>query len=113
MKKILIKFAVLLGIFIGTIGIYFAVTMDRKEEKKEIMQTASLPIVAMVYNEKTVNTLHGYTIDMNGKYMRDSVTPIGENRSVSFKVDMYGNVIAGISYELRSLDTERLIEKQM
>lgn len=111
MKKILIKFAVLLGIFIGTIGIYFAVTMDRKEEKKEIMQTASLPIVAMVYNEKTVNTLHGYTIDMNGKYMRDSVTPIGENRSVSFKVDMYGNVIAGISYELRSLDTERLIEK--
>lgn len=45
--------------------------------------------------------------------MRDSVTPIGENRSVSFKVDMYGNVIAGISYELRSLDTERLIEKQM
>lgn len=111
MKKVLIKFGILLGIFIGTIAIYFAVTIERKEEQKEVMQKASLPIVSMVYNEKTVNTLHGYTLDMNGKYMRDSVTPIGENRNISFAVDMYGNVIAGISYELRSLDTERLIEK--
>lgn len=111
MKKVLVKFVILLGVFVGTLAVYFASTMENKKSQDEVMHTASLPIVSMVYNERNVNTLHGYTVDMNGKYMRDSVTPIGENRTVSFKIDMYENVIAGISYELRSLDTERLIEK--
>ncbi|MDE6698165.1 MAG: hypothetical protein K2J91_01625, partial [Lachnospiraceae bacterium] len=111
MKKILIKLAVLAVIFIATIGIHFALTIEKTELPEEVMTTATLPIVSMVCDDMVVNTLHGYIISMDGRYMRDSVTPIGDGRKISFTIDMYDNIIAGISYELRSLDTTRLIEK--
>ncbi|MDE6210275.1 MAG: hypothetical protein K2M73_11465 [Lachnospiraceae bacterium] len=111
MKKILIKLAVLAVIFIATIGIHFALTIEKTELPEEVMTTATLPIVSMVCDNMVVNTLHGYIISMDGRYMRDSVTPIGDGRKISFTIDMYDNIIAGISYELRSLDTTRLIEK--
>lgn len=111
MKKILIKFAVLAVIFIVTIGIHFAITIEKTELNEEAMTTATLPIVSMVCDDMIVNTLHGYITSMDGRYMRDSVTPIGEGRNISFTINLYDNVIAGISYELRSLDTTRLIEK--
>ena len=111
MKKILIKLAVLAVIFIATIGVHFALTIEKTELPEEVMTTATLPIVSMVCDDMVVNTLHGYIISMDGRYMRDSVTPIGDGRKISFTIDMYDNIIAGISYELRSLDTTRLIEK--
>ncbi len=112
MKRTVLKFVLLSLIFIGTIATYFVITMDKEVEDDNIMRTATLPITYMQYNGETVNTLHGYTVDMDAKYMRDSITPISEDKTVSIRVETYQNVIAGVSYELRSLDTTRLIEKK-
>lgn len=112
MKKMILKASVLILVFIATVATYFIVTMPEKEEDIEMMKTATLPVVSIMYNEDNINTLHGYTVVMNGKYMRNSITPISDDRTVTLNIDLYSNVIAGISYELRSVDTERLIEKK-
>ncbi|NLL93325.1 MAG: hypothetical protein GX225_04145 [Clostridiales bacterium] len=111
MKKILIKAAVLIAIFILAIAMHFVITNKREKVDEEVMQTASLPIVSMMYDDIVVNTIHGYTISMDARYMRDCITPVESDRTLSMNINIYDNVIAGISYELRSLDTERLIEK--
>lgn len=74
------------------------------------MAPASLPIVYMNVNDEYINPLHGYTVEMEGNYLRGSITPLMANRSVSFKAELYEAVIAKVSYEVRPLDMSRLIE---
>lgn len=70
----------------------------------------TLPLVYMNVMGTEVNCLHAYTEKMEESYLRDSVTPIGEDRSVSLRVDKYGMNMTGMSFEVRSMDGERLVE---
>ena len=74
------------------------------------MAPASLPIIYMNVNDEYINPHHGYTCEMEGNYLRETITPLMANRSVSFKVDLYDAVIAKVAYEVRPLDMSRLIE---
>ena len=71
---------------------------------------ATLPIVYLNVNDEYVNPLHGFTVDMQGSYLRGTITPIKANREVDILVETYGAVISKISYEVRSKDMTRLIE---
>lgn len=42
--------------------------------------------------------------------MRDTITPVTESFVLPIRVDTYGKEISGISYEVRSLDTTRLVQ---
>ena len=77
------------------------------------MPEATLPVISVLYGDKSVNTMYGYTERMDAGTMRDSISPIGEERSLSFSVNAYNTGISNISYEVRSLDGSRLIEETM
>ncbi len=63
-----------------------------------------------LYDGKTaINELYGYTEKMDAAYMRDTITPIGENRLLPVTVQTYQTAVDKISYEIRSLDAQRLI----
>lgn len=74
------------------------------------MQEASFPVVYMELDENLYNELHGYAKSMNIAYMRDCITALGENRNTNFVVKTFTEAVAGISYEVRSVDGARLIE---
>lgn len=74
------------------------------------MGPASLPIIYMNVNDEYVNPIHGYTVEMDGNYLRGSITPLMANRSISFKADLYDAVVTKVGYEVRPLDMSRLIE---
>ncbi|MDE5824641.1 MAG: hypothetical protein K2H91_08170, partial [Lachnospiraceae bacterium] len=57
------------------------------------------------------NYLHGLKQEMDGSFFRDTITPLGEGRTLSFVVDKYGNEINEISFEVRSIDGTRLVER--
>lgn len=57
------------------------------------------------------NYLRGLKQEMDGSFFRDTITPLGEGRTLSFVVDKYGNEISEISFEVRSIDGTRLVEK--
>lgn len=111
MKKVIIRFLLLLFVFAGVFaGVYFY--QNRKTEEAVMqMDQATLPVMYIVYGEERINSLHGYVCQMDAASMRDSLTPVKEDRKVKISVNTYGNRVTGISYEVRSLDTERLIEK--
>ncbi len=75
------------------------------------MSEASLPVVYMVYNGERINELHGYTAQMDPTSMRDTVTPVESGGVLPIRIDAYGNDITSVTYEVRSLDAERLVQE--
>lgn len=76
----------------------------------EEMRPASLPLIYMNVDGERVNCLHGYQELPQLSYMRESITPLGDGRTLSFDVQKYGRNISQIFFEVRSVDGERLIE---
>ncbi|MCR5641165.1 MAG: hypothetical protein K6G04_07435 [Lachnospiraceae bacterium] len=68
-----------------------------------------MPTISMTALGTEVNELHGYVNEMDACYMRDAVIPLDESRVLPMKIHTYGAKISSISYEIRSLDTERKI----
>ncbi len=112
MKQFLIKLATCCLAFIGVLAVYFISLYYNEESDPPPMQSATLPIVNMVYEDTDINILQGYTTYMDAKYMHDAITPLESDRSIGITIKKYDNVIATMSYEIRTLDTERLIDKQ-
>lgn len=72
--------------------------------------SASLPVVYMNINDMKMNALHGYTMEMDGSYLRGMITPINADRSLDIIVDTLGTSVAKLAFEVRNLDCTRLIE---
>lgn len=109
MKKETIKAAVLLIIFIVAVLVFGKLTNHVNEDMTTEMEEATLPVLSLYTGGVEVNELHGYTTEMNAAYMRDTITPIDESRKLPITIQTYQMAVDGISYEIRSLDAERLI----
>lgn len=109
-KNTIIKIIVLILVFGGVIAGYFILTHKEPVSPAENLDVATLPIITMHYDSLEFNALHGYTSQMEAQYMRDVITPLDSTRQLPITIYRYDNNIAGISYEVRSLDTSRLIE---
>lgn len=110
LKNTFIKIIVLFLIFAGVIAGYFLLNHKASVSPTDNLDIATLPIITMHYDSLEFNALHGYTSQMEAQYMRDVITPLDSERQLPITIYRYDNNIAGISYEVRSLDTSRLIE---
>lgn len=110
MKKNWIKWVVFIASFIVA-AVGFSLYMNQGSNDMTVeMKEATLPIVRMKIEGQSVNEMHGYTQKMAVESIRDSVTPIGEDRAINIELEKYGQEIMGIAFEVRSLDGKRLIE---
>ncbi len=111
MNKILRQVLILAAVFI--VGLFvFSKLMNHeiRVETKE-MPEASLPVVYVMEDGQRVNELHGYTGDVNAASMRDTVTPVESGGTLSVEIDSYGREVKAVSFEVRSLDTTRLVQE--
>lgn len=111
MKKIISKIAACIVVFILTFFVSSGIYNKGNEELTTSMAQASLPLVHFTTNGIAYNYLHGLRQEMDGSFFRDTITPLGEGRTLSFVVDKYGNEISEISFEVRSIDGTRLVER--
>lgn len=111
MKKIFRRMVLLFLLFAAVAaGVFWR--LNRTVETDMInMESATLPVIYMMAGRERINCLYGYMDNMDAASMRDTITPLGENRKLTVQVDTYGNHITSISYEIRSLDQTRLIER--
>lgn len=109
-KNTIIKIIILFLIFAGVIAVYFILNHKEPVSPADNLDIATLPVITMHYDSLEFNALHGYTSQMEAQYMRDVITPLDSKRQLPITIYRYDNNIAGISYEVRSLDTSRLIE---
>ena len=109
MQKGIIKAIVLSVIFFVAVAIFSIVTNQVNEDLTTEMADASLPVLSLYSDNTEINELHGYTEEMDAAFMRDTITPIADDRILPVKITTYFKTIDGISYEIRSLDGERLV----
>lgn len=113
-KKWIKKLIILLVLFLASgAGILFWMNRNQEEDvlEKITWKDATLPVVSAQVEGNQVNILHGYVEDMNVVGMRDTITPLPDNRQLELLVDTYGVQINSIYYEIKSIDGERLIDK--
>ncbi|NBI85431.1 hypothetical protein D3Z47_04085 [Lachnospiraceae bacterium] len=109
MKKGIVKVLVLVAVFcLGIIG-FGQLTNHSNRDLTTEMADATLPVVSLYINDMEINELRGYTQEMDGVYMRDSVAPVGKERILPIQIRSYDTKVDGISYEIRSLSTDRLV----
>lgn len=110
MKKTVIKCVFLMIVFIAAWFIISAVVNQGNTDMTMEMGPASYPVMHMNIDGRELNSLHGYKDVMGCSYQRDSITPLGEGRRAGFSIDKYGQTVERLSFEVRSIDGERLIE---
>ena len=75
------------------------------------MDKASLPVVYVSMNDKKVNMMCGVTGELEVRTVRGFLTPLTDDRKMSVIIDTFGGKLNTISYEVRSINGERLIER--
>lgn len=109
MKKGLIKAAVLAAVFILTLVIAGGITNQNQLDLTTEMDEAELPVIVLYDQNEQINELHGYKMQMSATGMRDTITPLSPNKEIPLQIRTYGYRIDSISYEIRSIDGERLV----
>ncbi len=100
----------ILGIVFVIAIIFFQIVLNANESETDIkMANATLPLINVEAYGSTMGELHGYTQEMDACYMRDAIIPLDKNRKMDITLQTFGYPVDSVSYEVRSLDTERKI----
>lgn len=110
MKKRIIQYITVLLAFLAGIGFMNYATYMGNRDMTALMAEATLPVAYAERDGQLYNKMHGYVKPMDGSYMKGSVLGLSEDHRLGIAVEKYNARIQGISYEVRSLDMERLIE---
>lgn len=110
MNRNWIRYIVIIVVFIAALFIFSIVLNQGNTDMTMEMPPASLPTACVFIEEQKVNEMHGYVQRMEADSIRDVLTPIGEDRKIFLQIDLYGQKLQEIRYEVRSIDGERLIE---
>ena len=110
MKNLLIRVVVLLLVFAGGIVAFSSILDKGNAGLTAEMASATLPVAYTEVEGMQVNRMQGYTQEMDANYVRDSITPLPQDRKLAVLIQEYGNEIRSVSYEVRSIDTTRLVE---
>lgn len=110
MKRAIIKGSLLGIIFAAALMLISMVMNQGNTDMTTEMGEASYPIISMSVDGYDVNSLHGYAESMDSAYLRGTLQPVGSDRKIDVHLDTYGRDIAGIAFEVRSLNGDRLVE---
>lgn len=110
MKKSIIK-----GIVYGAVFFIAMIVMDKVLNTGNVdmtaeMPAATFPVFYMEIDGQRYNELHGYAQPMETGYIRNNITALSDNRDTGFALKKYDRNIQSVSYEVRSVDGQRLIE---
>ncbi len=102
---------ILVVVFIGGICAFERLMNHETQDLTADMAEATLPVLYLMEDEERVNELHGYTTEMDASSVRDTITPVESGGTLTISIDSYGSRVSAVSYEVRSLDTTRLIQE--
>ncbi|MBQ9926819.1 MAG: hypothetical protein IJO65_02480, partial [Lachnospiraceae bacterium] len=84
MNRNWIRRIIILVVFIASL-IGFSVGMNKGNTDMTIeMPKASFPVAYITIEDEKINEMHGYAQRMDAATLRDTLTPIGEDRELSF-----------------------------
>lgn len=109
MKKNLIKIGILVAAFLLSVVGFSSITNQTNEDRTREMAPAELPVVTLFYGETPINELRAYTNEMEIRFMRDTITPLMEDKILPLMIDGVGKTKPTLNFQIRSLDGEQLL----
>ena len=110
MKKIIIKIiTIIIAFLLGIVSMSFVYNTGNLDMTAH-MADATLPILYFEHGEELVNVTYGYTSQVDASCMRNAIIPLDGERTLTFALEKYNAEIEAVSYEVRSIDMERLIQ---
>lgn len=110
MRKGIIKIAVLILVFGLTVAVMGERDRQSETDLTSEMASVTLPVVYLQRDNMKMNQLYGYSSEMDATAMRDTITPLREDLMLPIVIKAYQNQIESISFEVRSMDMQRLVE---
>ena len=100
----------MLAVFIVALFTFSKLTNHETKDLTTDLAAPTLPVVYFEDNGHPLNELHGYVEEMSVISMRDTITPLPENGKLSLRIDPYDNKIKEVSFQIRSLNGDRLVQ---
>ncbi len=110
MRRGIQKILILLAVFIVALFTFSKLTNHETKDLTTDLAAPTLPVVYFEDNGHPLNELHGYVEEMSVISMRDTITPLPENGRLSLRIDPYDNKIKEVSFQIRSLNGDRLVQ---
>ena len=104
MNRNWIRYSVVAFVFFVSLLIFSVVLNQGNTDMTMEMAPASLPTATILIEDQKVNEMHGYVQRMDAATIRDSISPIGDDRKISFQIDLYGQELKELRFEVRSVD---------
>lgn len=112
MRKFFIRILYTVLVFLAALVFFEARQGQEPSNMTGELAAASLPVIRMEAGDTAVNLLYGNTAGRDLTGYRAVITPIGEDRNVTFTVDPCGQKVSDLSFEVRSADGKNLIENR-
>ena len=109
-KYNLLKTAYGILVFIIAVFIIGKLTNEDNADMTAQMSAAKLPTVSLMCGTEEINALHGYLQDMDVSHMHGTIYPIGADRSVSYRINTYGQTVDNVAFEIRNINGNGLVE---
>lgn len=110
MKKIIIKIiTIIIAFLLGIVSMSYVYNTGNLDMTAH-MAEATLPILYFEHEGELVNVTYGYTSQVDASCMRNAIVPLDGERILTFALEKYNADIEAVSYEVRSIDMERLIQ---
>ena len=110
MKKRIARILVLILVFLLGVAGFSGLMNSQNTDNKTDLQTAVIPCMAMKIGNTEVNRMYGYAQDMDESYMRDTLTPVGTDKTLAVSITPYGRKIESLVYEIRTADGSKVVE---
>ena len=75
------------------------------------LQDSTFPIVYLQNDKYMMNTLHGYSSELNSGNIRESITPLNTKKSFQVKIDENASKIKQLNYALKDISNNEIIEE--
>lgn len=102
---------VLLAVFVAAFLISAGILNTNNKGVTAEMKECTFPTITTVYNDCQMNRMYGYADELQAGGNRGAATLLDAQHKLSIQIQTYGTQVNGISYQVRSLDMERLIEE--
>lgn len=98
--------------FLGTVAI-FSSRMKESQGADSVQSVepmeASFPVITIVSQDYQMNLLHGYNSNLKASLNRESMTPIGNDRSMELNIEENAMTVRKIKYELHKVNDNNLM----
>lgn len=73
------------------------------------LHDSTFPIMYLQLDEYTINTLHGYSSELDSANVRESVTPLNTDKTFTIKISENESDIKRLDYELKDIANQKII----